>query len=273
MSIRKRALNAGWYPKNPEDVKKTLEGWEKDISLKQGIAAIVPHAGWYFSGNLAFKTFGALRRDIDLMVVLGGHLAADSSLLIATEDEFEVPGGTMKNDPSLVAAIRKSFKASEDWDVDNGVEVQLPIIRYFWPDTNLVALRVPPSHVAVELGEMLFHWALDSGRTVGVIGSTDLTHYGTNYGFSPHGNGKEAVEWVEKNNDAEIIREMINMNSGKALTHALTHRSACSIGAALTSMGYARQAGVRKGVLTGYLNSYRVQPGASFVGYAGIVYV
>jgi hypothetical protein len=272
MSVRKRALNAGWYPKNPEEVKKTLEGWNKDISLMKGIASIVPHAGWYFSGKLAFRTLGALRRDIDLMVILGGHLAADSSLLIAEEDEFEVPGGTIRNEFSLVGAIKKNFKTSEDWDVDNGVEVQLPIIRYYWPETSLVSLRVPPSLLAVELGEMLFHWSLASGKTVGVIGSTDLTHYGPNYGFSPHGNGKEAIEWVEKENDAEIIRQMINMNHGKALNHAMTQRSACSIGAAITSMSFARSAGVRKGVLTGYLNSYHVQPGASFVGYAGVVY-
>lgn len=272
MSVRRRALNAGWYPRNADDVRKTLDDWSTNLSSVEGCAAIVPHAGWYFSGKLAFQTFGALKNDIDLMVVLGGHLAAEASLLVSDEDEFEVPGGTIKNDLDLVNTIKKTFKASEDWDVDNGVEVQLPLIKYFWPDARIVSLRVPPSNLAFDLGALLYEWSLSAGKTVGVAGSTDLTHYGPNYGFTPHGTGKEALEWVEKKNDAELIRLLINMEAEQAVVHAQTHRSACSIGAAAASLTFASLAGAKEAVMTGYLNSYRIQPGASFVGYAGIVY-
>jgi MEMO1 family protein len=272
MSVRRRALNAGWYPRNADDVRKTLDDWSTNLSSVEGRAAIVPHAGWYFSGKLAFQTLGALKNDIDLMVVLGGHLAAEASLLVSEEDEFEVPGGTIKNDLALVNTIKKTFKASEDWDVDNGVEVQLPLIKYFWPDARIVSLRVPPSNLAFDLGALLYEWSLSAGETVGVAGSTDLTHYGPNYGFTPHGTGKEALEWVEKKNDAELIRLLINMEAEQAVAHAQTHRSACSIGAAAASLTFASLAGAKEAVMTGYLNSYRIQPGASFVGYAGIVY-
>jgi len=272
MSVRKRALNAGWYPRTPEEVKKTLDEWSTDLSRLDGCAAIVPHAGWYYSGRLAFLTLGALQKSIDTMVILGGHLPAEGSLLIVEEDEFEVPGGFLKNDLDLVEKIKKNFRVSEDWDVDNGVEVQLPLVRYFWRDAKIVSIRVPPSNLSLDLGEMLYQWSLSSGKTIGITGSTDLTHYGPNYRFSPRGTGKDAVEWVERHNDAELIQFLLKMHAEEALNHAQTHRSACSIGAAAAALSFARLAGVTKGVLTGYLTSYRIQPGASFVGYAGVVY-
>ncbi len=272
MLIRKRTLNAGWYPKNPEEVKKTLDGWTKESSRGDALAAVVPHAGWYFSGKLAFQTLGSLRRDFDVVAVLGGHLSQDSPLLIAGEDGFEVPGGVLKNDLALVKEVRKVFKAEEDWDADNGVEVQLPIIHYFWPESKVVSLRVPPTAAASALGEFLYRWSQSTGAQLGVVGSTDLTHYGPHYGFTPQGMGPSSVVWAEETNDAEIIRLLLSMQEEPAAEHAKTHRSACSIGAAVAAMAFAREAGVKEGRLKGYQNSYHTQPGSSFVGYAGITY-
>ena len=73
----------------------------------------------------------------------------------------------------------------EDRERDNTVEIQLPFLRYLAPKVMALGMRAPPSAQAVALGEAVARTAAALGRRVAVAGSTDLTHYGSNYGFSP----------------------------------------------------------------------------------------
>ena len=45
-----------------------------------------------------------------------------------------------------------------------------------------------------------------------VFGSTDLTHYGPNYGWSPKGYGPEAVKWVKEVNDKKFIDQALKLD-------------------------------------------------------------
>ena len=68
------------------------------------------------------------------------------------------------------------------------------------------------------------------------IGSTDLTHYGPNYGFVPRGLGASSVEWVKKENDKGFIEEALRMNAEGLLHHAVENNSACSPGAVASAV-------------------------------------
>ena len=71
-----------------------------------------------------------------------------------------------------------------------------------------------------------------------VLGSTDLTHYGANYGFSPKGRGKSALEWVKTVNDAAFISAVLAGDPSLALKLAEEDYSACSAGAVLGALGF-----------------------------------
>ena len=66
---------------------------------------------------------------------------------------------------------------------------------------------------------------------MGVLGSTDLTHYGSNYNFSPSDSLNDPLKWVEES-DRRILKAMMEMNPEKVLNEAKTSQSACSAGAA-----------------------------------------
>ena len=114
--------------------------------------------------------------------------------------------------------------------------------------------------------------AREEGISILAIGSTDLTHYGPNYGFLTKGIGPSAVEWVKKENDKGFIDRALEDGCGGLLKHAEENDSACSAGAAASAMATCKALGAEKGILLDYYTSYDIMPDDSFVGYAGIVY-
>jgi AmmeMemoRadiSam system protein B len=109
-------------------------------------------------------------------------------------------------------------------------------------------------------------------RKIAVVGSTDLTHYGDNYGFSPHGRGPDAVRWVKEVNDRRVVEALLSMDLEKAIELAGREQSACSVGGAVTAARFAQKLGARNGQLLEYRTSYDISPSPFFVGYAGIIY-
>ena len=105
-----------------------------------------------------------------------------------------------------------------------------------------------------------------------IIGSTDLTHYGDNYGFTPHGIGAGAGKWVKEVNDRRRIEALVAVELEKALERAGREHSACSVGAAVAAARFAERSGAQGGELLEYRTSYDLSPSPFFVGYAGIIY-
>ena len=123
----------------------------------------------------------------------------------------------------------------------------------------------------MELGEAVVAVAQELKVSLLAFGSTDLTHYGPNYGWAPKGRGPEAVKWVKEVNDKRFIDA--GPETGRP-RHAegrpgrperLQRRRGRGRG------GRRQKLGARKAVLNDYYTSYDVMPGDSFVGYAGIV--
>jgi AmmeMemoRadiSam system protein B len=107
--------------------------------------------------------------------------------------------------------------------------------------------------------------------TAKVIGSTDLTHYGSNYGFTSKGRGKQAVDWVRSKNDRRVIDAMLALEPERVISEALASQNACCAGAAATAIEAARTLGASQADEIAYATSYDKSPGDSFVGYVGIV--
>jgi len=281
MSLRKRILPRGWYPFDERDcrreIESNVEGWSPPPSFSGGgTGGIVPHAGWYFSGKLAARVFFSLKSKgkVDVVVLYGGHLGPDNLPQIVTEEEWETPLGNIKIHTDFVKSLTKRIDSRKESSssVDNTMEVQLAMVKYFFPEAKLLAIRSPSSLRADALGKEVAEIAQSEGISIVAIGSTDLTHYGPNYGFMTKGIGPSAVEWVKKENDKGFIDQALKMDAAGLLKHAGENDSACSAGAAASAMATCKALGAAKGILLDYYTSYDIMPDDSFVGYAGIVY-
>jgi AmmeMemoRadiSam system protein B len=281
MSHRKRILPRGWYPFDGKDCKKEIEsylgGWTpSQLPAGKGLGGIIPHAGWYFSGKLAARVFYTLKLKgkVDVMVLYGGHLSAEDFPRIMTEESCETPLGDIEMDAGFVKNLMKGLEMKKESPTsgDNTIEVQLTMVKYFFPEAKLVAIRSPLSLKAEALGKEVAHIAKKEGISIIAVGSTDLTHYGPNYGFLNKGIGPASVEWVKQENDKGFIDRALKMDAEGLLKHALENDSACSAGAAIAAMATCKALGAEKGILLDYYTSYDIMPDDSFVGYAGIVY-
>lgn len=274
MSVRKRILPEGWYPVSPGGTVRQIETWITGLEEadRTGSAGIVPHAGWFFSGEIACRVVGLMDKRADTVVVVGGHLPEGGGILAASEDEYETPLGTITADAELKGVLAKKFPLVSDTYGDNTVEIQLPFIKYFFPSAKALWLRAEHSVRACELGNYLTEAAAELSRHVVVLGSTDLTHYGSNYGYSPAGAGEKAVTWVKERNDKAFIDACLEMNCQEALHVSSRDRSACSAGGAAAAFSFAQACGITEGRVIEYRTSYDVQPSESFVGYVGLVY-
>jgi AmmeMemoRadiSam system protein B len=281
MSLRKRDLPRGWYPVDGKECKREiesyLEGWSpSQCQSFEGLGGIVPHAGWYFSGKLAARVFCSLKskRKADVIALYGGHLSPESLPQVVTEEACETPLGDMEIDAEFVKSLMKRIDSKKEnpSSGDNTIEIQLVMLKYFFPDAKLLALRSPASLKAKELGEAVAEIAQTKGISIVAIGSTDLTHYGPNYGFLPKGIGPSAVEWVKKENDKGFIDRALKMDTEGLLEHAEENDSACSPGAAASAIATCKALGAKKGVLLDHYTSYEILPDNSFVGYAAILY-
>jgi hypothetical protein len=229
---------------------------------------IVPHAGWHFSGKAAARVFhlASLVSQPQVVCVFGGHLGGNSPPLLVAEEAWETPLGDLKLAVEFYEPLKRRIPLKEEYPGDNTIEVQLPFVKRYFPQAKLLAIRSPHSAAALELGGAVVAVAQELKLSLLVFGSTDLTHYGPNYGWAPKGLGAEAVKWVKRFLDAAL-----QLDGNGMLKAAQEDQSACSAGGAVAAVAAARKLGAARAILTDYYTSYDVMPGDSFVGYAGIV--
>lgn len=283
MTARKAIFAGSWYPETASGCEKEINRFLKeakvnytsDLKLKGGI---VPHAGWYFSGSIACGVIQALSKDKnpDVIVIFGMHLNSESPAYIMTGGSWETPFGDLPIASKLAGELSKKFsfqiETADNFSQDNTIELQLPFIKYFFNKVKILPIGVPPSKKSIEIGKEVVKNAEKLGLTVKIIGSTDLTHYGFNYNFTPKGTGPEAIDWVRNKNDRSFIDVVLSMDPLKIIKEARQNRNACCPGAVAATVAALQQIGITNAELAAYTTSYDKNPDESFVGYAGILF-
>ena len=284
MQIREYSLPTGWFPHDSSSVSRFLSEFSDSsasfakASFRKASfakAAISPHAGWYYCGRIAARAVSSLNPKAETLVVLGGHLAQNSPPLFAMEDVVRTPYGYMQIDSEFRSLLQEKIGGVEDRYRDNTIEVLLPMAHFFFPNANIIWLRLPAEKQSFEIGKILSSAAAQLNRKINVLVSADLTHYGSNYGFTPKGTGISALNWVRKENDANFIKAVESGNCGEVLRRAESDFACCSAGAVLAAMGFAEAEGLENAKLLEYGTSADVDkqmPPDSFVGYAAMAF-
>lgn len=248
------------------------------------VAGIVPHAGWQYSGAVAAKVFASIRGSIRVgqpvtFVILGAvHRWAGINGVYA-RGAWTTPLGPVSIDEDLAGRI---LAETPDWTVEdpechNGehsIEVELPFVKHLFPQARVVPIAVNPDSRAVPLGTQIGRILKDREADAVVIGSSDLTHYGDVYGFTPSGFGAPARRWMWEN-DQKMLRLAEGMDDSEILEEARSHRNACGAGAIAATVAAARVLGAERGMVLEHTTSYDVVPEEEFrmaVGYAGVLY-
>ena len=151
MRTRERMLPVGWYPASVSACKAEIEHFIMGTTpLPPGTTVyggIVPHAGWHFSGKAAARVFSlaAKARQPQVVCVFGGHLGGNSPPLLVADDAWETPLGDLTLATEFYQPLAKRLTLREESPGDNTIEVQMPFVKYFFPQAKVLALRAPHS--------------------------------------------------------------------------------------------------------------------------------
>ena len=283
MTVRRADFAGSWYPGRASECRLAIEELIQSAlpcpsTSGEIVGGIVPHAGWYYSGRIACSVIKCLEKEEepDTIIIFGRHLHPGSKNYIMKEGAWATPLGNLDIDRELGERLASefsfTFETPSRYEQDNTIELQLPFIKYFFNNAKILPIGVPPSIDSIKIGERVAEISELLNRKILILGSTDLTHYGYNYGFTPKGVGDKAVEWVKNENDKKVVDLMLQMDPEGVIHESLNNQNACCSGAVATAIAAAKIKGASKGEKLIHLTSYDVRPDDSFVGYVGVVF-
>ncbi len=291
MQTRKPIVTGQFYPAQRDacidQIKECLEAGTPSESLPEKIVAgIVPHAGWVFSGSLAAMVFSAIKKqhdEIHTFVIFGAAHGYFGRLPAVYEaGSWITPLGEVAIDEELAADVLDGAEAVSDSSAhssEHSIEVQIPFIQYLFANARILPILVPPTGNAVGLGMVVGDViAANDQKRIVCIGSTDLTHYGPRYGFTPMGRGPDALQWASDVNDKEFVDLALKIEPERMLESAAKNLNACGAGAAAAAVAVAKKLGRANGLLLAHTNSNEVMlrkmgtTSTDSVGYAAIVF-
>jgi len=290
MQIRKPIVAGQFYPGQHDSCVDEISQYLEQSTISETlpetiVAGIVPHAGWTFSGQLAALVFAAIRQaheKVNTFVIFGaahGYLGQQPALYEA--GRWITPLGEVTIDEELAEQVLAEQAAVSDTQAhgsEHSIEVQVPFIQYLFAGAKILPIVVPPAEQAIALGEAVGDIISKAQKKIVCIGSTDLTHYGPRYGFTPMGTGRNALQWASEVNDKEFIDLALKLEAESLLTSAAENSNACGPGAAAAAVAAAKKLGKTKGLLLAHTNSNEVMlhnmgtSSADSVGYAAIVF-
>jgi len=285
MGLVASSFEGTWYPGTRKQIEQKLVEFGSKVKRpsklkKPPIAGVVPHAGWVYSGQVAYEVWeNVARRKPDLVVMFGGHMQPFQRSLVYAGDGFETPLGPVMVHKELLDGLLGGFRFrsadAKTWEPDNTVEVQLPMVKHLMPDARILVLHLPPRDTILDIVDMLMEFIRRMGCKPVFVGSTDLTHYGPRYGLTSAGMGDKGHRWAKSENDAAFISKLVNLDPQGCLEEGLSNLNACCPGAASAAVTAARLMGSECGELLSHTTSHEVMPMSDpvdFVGYCSVVF-
>ena len=250
------------------------------------LGGLVPHAGWVYSGRLAAGTFKALAaarpQALKTIVLLGAdHTGTVRRGEVYDRGAWRTPLGLAEIDEEAARALVEfggPFRANQAaHDYEHSIEVQIPLLQVLCAEAKIVPVAVPPTELAVEIGQGIGQAMERLSRPFTVVGSTDLTHHGGHFP-SPGGQGEQGVKYSVQN-DRRMLDLIEAMKAEEVIAEAHRQQNACGAGAIAATIAACKAMGAKVGRCLTYTNSYEVMKELSpdmqdytTVGYASVIF-
>ena len=199
MKTLESSLAGAWYPATESEIRRMAEEWEAGVGADEPAAPeranvlVLPHAGWAYSGAVAWRAVRAVRgRSFKRAVILApSHRAWIENRLVAPEsDAVSTPLGAIPVDRDwlgrleLVAPVLRNDRVHA---AEHAAQIEFPLLQLaLAPGFSVVPL------VAGSLGEEQMAMCaralaeLADADTLLVV-SSDFTHYGEDFDYAPYG--------------------------------------------------------------------------------------
>jgi len=220
-----------WYPGTEREIRSMAEKWEAKASAQASAencvrspcpnVILLPHAGWEYSGEVAWRAVRMVRNAKFRRVVLiaPSHRAWIEDRLVAPESAaVSTPLGNVKIDKewldrlSLVAPVARSDKIHR---AEHSTQIEYPLLQLaLGADFSLVPL-IAGSLGGDQMAMCARAFAKLMDEETLLVVSSDFTHYGRDFSYVPYGTkGDGAVRERVAAVDAEALAAIAKCDAG-----------------------------------------------------------
>jgi len=193
--VHKVPVQTQWFPADAATLAGVLDRsfdaagrHLRNVPVRPGVLAIVaPHAGIEYCGPVAataFSRLGDVRGDV---ILLGfSHQVQAQGVLAPVLDAYESPLGRIEVDNAAIRSLGFG-RVQESTVCDHSLENQLPFVQRAAPKAKVIPLYVgdmTDAQLSSAAGKLAAR--LKAGDVI--VASSDFTHYGAAYGYTPFNN-------------------------------------------------------------------------------------
>ncbi len=187
-NIRETTVSSIFYPGKKDELIQAVRDYLENSSVTPGEAQIIlsPHAGYSYAGKFMADAFNAAAaRDIKRIFIISRvHREPEKKIFLPSYTAFDTPAGTLKVEKSIVDKLLASDPLFVKDDIphteEHSIEVQLPFIKYLWPDTEIIPVLTgfPSLSIAKKLSAALKTTAAQDFDSTLFVVSSNLSDYG-----------------------------------------------------------------------------------------------
>ena len=182
--VRMPAVAGQFYPANADTLRRALHTYTNVNGEKlDALGAIVPHAGYMYSGHVAGAVFGRLHLPDRYVILCPNHTGQGEPLSIMSDGSWMTPLGEVHIDADLARRIMTGMPVLRD-DIEaqrheHALEVQLPFLQSLVKTFEFVPITVGTSRFEhlVALGDSIARAIESRGDHVMIVASSDMNHY------------------------------------------------------------------------------------------------
>ena len=267
IDLRKPVVSGQFYPSGAKDLKALISSFANKLALKKDIiGAILPHAGYIYSGRVAVETVSVSNIKENVVLLGPNHSGLGADFSIMSEGIWQTPLGNIEINAELASLfLSKSSQLKIDvlaHQNEHSLEVELPILQYFNDNFKIVPITIKSfnlnllKNLAKDLAQVIKTNNLKDSTVF--FASSDMTHY-------------EPKEMAEKK-DSLAIEAILALDEDKldGVVRDL-NVSMCGLAPVVVLVKAAKLLGATVAQLIKYQTSAEASGDASsVVGYAGI---
>jgi len=266
---RAAAVSGLFYPGNPKELKSYLASVVKiEDSGNPVKAAVVPHAGYIYSGEVAAACYNNINQADCYIILAPNHTGLGSPFSIMREGSYITPLGEVKIDEKIASLILKNSTVLEEDPIaqikEHAIEVQLPFLQFISEKIGH-PFKIVPIVLATQQFDHLEEIGVAIASSIGknsvcIIASSDMNHYES--------------QQITEIKDNLAIDQMIKFDPfGLLETVHKNDITMCGAGPAVSAMIAAKHLGASKAKLIAHSTSAKMSNDyRRVVGYAGIVF-
>ncbi|WP_135613142.1 MEMO1 family protein [Methanococcoides sp. AM1] len=262
--MRQPAVAGQFYPLSPKTLKKEVSRCFNSIEVtpRDVIGAVVPHAGYVYSGSVAANVYASLPK-ADTYIFFGPNHTGYGSPVAMSQDTWKNPLGEIETDKDIGKLLAGTIIDMDEvaHRYEHSIEVQIPFLQHrFGNDFKIlpICMGMQDEETAVEVGQEVARAAKESGKKVVFIASSDMSHY-------------VPAEHAERV-DHYLIEAILDMDVPELYRRRYEENiSACGYGPISAMLSAAKEYGAKSTELIKYATSGEVSGDPNVVGYAGII--